>query len=52
MSSRTDIFDAIVNDMRANTALFALLGPATSENFRLYRSSKGVSRCVVFVWQR
>jgi hypothetical protein len=38
MSSRTDIFDAIVNDMRANAALFALLGPATSENFRLYRS--------------
>ncbi len=38
MSSRTDIFDAIVAGMRANAALFALLGPATSENFRLYRS--------------
>ena len=38
MSSRTDIFDAVVNGMRANAALFALLGPATSENFRLYRS--------------
>lgn len=38
MSSRTDIFEAIVDDMRNNAALYALLGPATSENFRLYRS--------------
>lgn len=38
MSSRTDIFDAIFTTMRSDAALYALLGPATSTNFRLNRS--------------
>lgn len=36
--SRSQIFEALFAALRANTALMALLGPATSTNFRLYRT--------------